>query len=90
MCIGFFVAWTPYAFVALVYCFSPHTHIPIFLSVSAPYLAKSSTCYNPIVYFLAVRRFREDTKRMISNILFKGSTNGAMLNNLVMRMKHFR
>lgn len=34
--------------------------MPLLLVVAAPFLAKSSTCYNPILYFLIVRRLRRD------------------------------
>ena len=60
MCSCFMLAWTPYAVVALIYVFCPKMHVPYILTVMAPFFAKSSTCYNPIIYFLCIKRFRND------------------------------
>lgn len=51
MVIAFFVAWGPYAVFSLIVAFTD-------IKLTAPFLiapslfAKSSVCYNPIIYFL--------------------------------------
>ena len=62
-------AWTPYAVVAFIKSFCPNTDLPLFLTVSAPYFAKSSTFYNPLVYFFSIKRFRDDAKQMLQRML---------------------
>ena len=55
--IGFVVAWTPYAIVSLVSMFGPHLVSDIGASIPA-YIAKSSACYNPIIYVFIYKKFR--------------------------------
>jgi hypothetical protein len=70
MCVCFFVAWTPYSVVSLL-SLSGAPHVPHVLAVAAPFFAKSSTLYNPLVYFLAVKRFRADTRRLLQRLLHR-------------------
>ena len=65
MCICFFLAWTPYSIVSFVYLFHASHTVPHYAAVAAPFFAKSSTLYNPIIYFLAVKRFRADTWSLV-------------------------
>ena len=63
-------AWTPYAIVALMYL--AELHVPHTIAVAAPFFAKSSTCYNPVITFLMVKRFRKDTKQLLCKWLPQG------------------
>ena len=70
MCVCFFLAWTPYTIVSFLYlCHASHS-VPHFAAVAAPFFAKSSTLYNPLVYFLAVKRFRADTKKILRRCVY--------------------
>lgn len=50
MIIAFLVAWTPYAIFALIKQFGPANIIGPGLSILPSLIAKSSICYNPIIY----------------------------------------
>ena len=58
MCLCFMLCWTPYAIVSLLYMNGVTVHNT--LTVAAPFFAKSGTLYNPVIYFLLVKRFRKD------------------------------
>ena len=65
MIIVFLVAWTPYAVVSLISaCRRSHWITPIGASIPA-YIAKSSTIYNPIIYGIVYKRFREKAKYLL-------------------------
>lgn len=49
MIVAFFVAWTPYAFLALLVHFGNSEVSPGYAVVPA-LVAKSSICYNPVIY----------------------------------------
>ena len=68
MTTSFMVAWTPYTILAFYYILADYKDVPLSLTVIAPYLAKTSTLYNPVVYFLAVKRFRQDVKRLLCDL----------------------
>lgn len=59
VCIGFLVAWTPYAIVAMWAAFGEATQVPPAVFALAAVFAKSSTIYNPMVYLLCKPNFRE-------------------------------
>ena len=68
MTTAFMIAWTPYTILAFYYILADYKDVPMALTVLAPYFSKSSTLYNPIVYFLAVKRFRKDLKSLLCGI----------------------
>lgn len=49
MIVAFFVAWTPYALLALIIQFGD-TEVHPGVAVVPALVAKSSICYNPIIY----------------------------------------
>ena len=59
ICGAYLLAWTPYAAVALCYMLGG-PEVPVGVSVMASFFAKGCICYNPLVYFLSVARFRSD------------------------------
>ncbi|XP_054596809.2 opsin-5 isoform X1 [Nothobranchius furzeri] len=50
VCIGFFVAWSPYAVVSMWATFGHIESVPPLAFAVAAMFAKSSTIYNPIIY----------------------------------------
>lgn len=60
MSASFLLAWTPYSVVTFMYYCHEYGKVPLWVAALAPYTAKGSTIYNPIIYFLAVKRFRQD------------------------------
>ncbi|KAM4032722.1 opsin-5-like isoform 2-T3 [Anomaloglossus baeobatrachus] len=52
VCIGFLLAWTPYAVVAMLAAFGDARFVPPIAFALAAVFAKSSTLYNPMVYLL--------------------------------------
>ena len=59
MTVAFLVAWTPYAVVSLISMVAgPDAISDVAASIPA-YIAKSSACYNPIVYVFLYKRLRK-------------------------------
>lgn len=63
MVAGFLLAWTPYAVVSLYSAVAGPQHIPALATIVPAMFAKSSTLYNPIIYFFAYKKFRESLWR---------------------------
>ncbi|XP_057713270.1 opsin-5-like [Corythoichthys intestinalis] len=59
VCIGFFVAWSPYALVSMWASFGNIEDIPPLAFAMPAMFAKSSTIYNPIVYLMLRPNFRK-------------------------------
>lgn len=51
MVLAFLLTWLPYAAMALSVVLQPRLHIPPLVATVPVILAKSSTVYNPIIYF---------------------------------------
>ena len=65
MTVAFFVAWTPYAVVSLISMIAgPDVISDVSASIPA-YIAKSSACYNPILYVFLYKRLRREIKFLI-------------------------
>ncbi|XP_039438145.1 vertebrate ancient opsin-like isoform X2 [Culex pipiens pallens] len=64
MVIAFMVAWTPYSVFALVEQFGPPDVIGPGLAVLPALIAKSSICYNPIIYVGMNTQFRAAFNRV--------------------------
>lgn len=59
VCIGFFVAWSPYALVSMWASFGNIEDIPPVAFAMPAMFAKSSTIYNPIIYLAIRPNFRK-------------------------------
>lgn len=59
MVIGFFLAWTPYAVVSFYVAFGSAENVPTLVAAIPALFAKTSTFYNPLIYFFAYKSFRE-------------------------------
>ncbi|KAM8966888.1 opsin-5-like [Pelodytes ibericus] len=58
VCIGFFIAWSPYAIISMWATFGSFDIIPPLAFAIPSVFAKSSTIYNPIIYLFLKPNFR--------------------------------
>ena len=75
MTVAFLVAWTPYAVVSLISMVGRPDVISDITATIPAYFAKSSGCYNPIVYFFLCKRLRQQVKLMVRTGSESSSTN---------------
>ncbi|XP_053742398.1 parapinopsin-like [Synchiropus splendidus] len=66
MLAAFFICWLPYTILSVVVVVDPDTHIPPLLATMPMYFAKTSPIYNPIIYFLANKQFRDAALEVLS------------------------
>ncbi|XP_071753704.1 vertebrate ancient opsin [Centroberyx gerrardi] len=66
MIIAFFVCWLPYTVLSVVVVVDPELYIPPLLATMPMYFAKTSPVYNPIIYFLTNKQFRDATLEVLS------------------------
>lgn len=59
MAAGFLVAWTPYAVMSLYSAVAGPEHMPAIVTIVPAMFAKSSSLYNPLIYFFAYKTFRQ-------------------------------
>ncbi|KAJ8009534.1 hypothetical protein DPEC_G00089870 [Dallia pectoralis] len=62
--LGFIVAWAPYALVSLWSVFRGSEFIPPEVSLLPCLFAKSSTVYNPLVYYVFSNTFKREVKQL--------------------------
>ncbi|XP_073442620.1 opsin-5-like [Dendrobates tinctorius] len=62
--LGFLVAWTPYAIVSFWSIFQSSASIPPTVSLLPCLFAKSSTAFNPIIYYVFSKTFRQKVKQL--------------------------
>ncbi|XP_067269173.1 opsin 7, group member d [Pseudorasbora parva] len=68
VCIGFLIAWSPYAIVAMWAAFGEADNVPPIAFAFAAIFAKSSTIYNPVVYLVFKPNFRKSLSRDTAQI----------------------
>ncbi|KAK5853217.1 hypothetical protein PBY51_007024 [Eleginops maclovinus] len=61
---GFIVCWTPYATVSLWSILGDSSTIPPEVSLLPCMFAKSSTVYNPLIYYIFSKSFRREVKQL--------------------------
>ncbi|KAM3932671.1 opsin-5-like [Leptodactylus fuscus] len=61
---GFLVSWTPYAIVSFWSIFRSSASIPPIVSLLPCLFAKSSTAFNPIIYYTFSKTFRQKVKQL--------------------------
>ncbi|XP_045210768.1 visual pigment-like receptor peropsin [Mercenaria mercenaria] len=61
----FLLAWTPYAVVCIWAAIGNPRTIPPLLLVAPTVFAKSSACYNPVLYALVNKRFRLAMRKLV-------------------------
>ncbi|XP_032220955.2 melanopsin isoform X2 [Nematostella vectensis] len=78
MVLAFLFAWVPYAVVSLYASFGGVTTIPKLMSTLPAMLAKTSACYNPIIYFFMYSKFRKAFQRFFfKNVIRPSQTGGS-------------
>ncbi|KAI3371173.1 hypothetical protein L3Q82_023803 [Scortum barcoo] len=66
MIIAFFVCWLPYTALSVVVVVDPELYIPPLVATMPMYFAKTSPVYNPIIYFLSNKQFRDLALEVLS------------------------
>ncbi|NP_001315086.1 parietopsin [Danio rerio] len=66
MIIAFFICWLPYTAISVLVVVNPEISIPPLIATMPMYFAKTSPVYNPIIYFLTNKRFRESSLEVLS------------------------
>ncbi|XP_063052438.1 parapinopsin-like [Engraulis encrasicolus] len=66
MIVTFFLCWLPYTALSVVVVVNPELHIPPLLATMPMYFAKTSPVYNPLIYFLSNKQFRECALEVVS------------------------
>lgn len=61
---GFLVCWTPYSLVSLWSIFRDSSSIPPEITLLPCMFAKSSTVYNPLIYYFFSRSFRAEVNKL--------------------------
>lgn len=64
----FLVSWTPYAIVSMIAALGKADLISPSVTTVKIYLAKSSTLYNPIIYFIVYARFRRKLRKLLTSL----------------------
>ncbi|KAL7885528.1 hypothetical protein AOLI_G00058230 [Acnodon oligacanthus] len=62
----FFTCWLPYTAISMVVVVDPELHIPPLVATMPMYFAKTSPVYNPIIYFMTNRQFRDCALEVLS------------------------
>ncbi|XP_054633187.1 pinopsin-like [Dunckerocampus dactyliophorus] len=81
MVVAFFVCWLPYTVLSVVVVLNPQLYIPPLVATMPMYFAKTSPVYNPIIYFLSNKQFRDATLEMLScgRYIPHGSSTGVSI-----------
>ncbi|KAJ1149076.1 hypothetical protein NDU88_001894 [Pleurodeles waltl] len=62
--LGFLSSWTPYAVVSLWSIFQSNEYIPPVVALLPCLFAKASTAYNPFIYYMFSKAFRQEIKQL--------------------------
>ncbi|XP_051916619.1 pinopsin-like [Hippocampus zosterae] len=66
MIAAFLACWLPYTALSLAVVLRPRLAIPPLLATMPMYFAKTSPVYNPVIYFLSNKQFRDAALEMLS------------------------
>ncbi|KAG7262592.1 hypothetical protein CRUP_036911 [Coryphaenoides rupestris] len=88
MIVAFFVCWLPYTVLSVVVVADPQLHIPPLLATMPMYFAKTSPVYNPVIYFLSNKEFRDAALELLS--CGRYIPHGPSASGLAMRSLHHR
>ncbi|XP_038212835.1 parapinopsin-like [Zerene cesonia] len=89
MIIAFTVAWTPYSLFALMEQFASHGIISPGAGVIPALVAKSSICYDPLIYVGMNTQFRQSIKKIFGvHSKGRGSPASRAFNNTAMSPAH--
>ncbi|KAI4880700.1 hypothetical protein NFI96_018435 [Prochilodus magdalenae] len=62
----FFACWLPYTAISVVVVVTPELHIPPLVATMPMYFAKTSPVYNPVIYFMTNKQFRDCALEVLS------------------------
>ena len=65
---AFLIGWSPYAVVSLYAAAGNAASISPLLGIVPSMFAKTTTCYNPVIYFFMCDHFRESLKRSLRSV----------------------
>lgn len=71
--IGFIASWSPYGMVSLWSIFHDSRLIPPEVTLLPCMFAKTSTVYNPLIYYIFSQSFRREVKQLCSCLLPKST-----------------
>ncbi|XP_030646766.1 opsin-VA-like [Chanos chanos] len=66
MIAAFFICWLPYTVLSVIVVVDPELYIPPLVATMPMYFAKTSPVYNPIIYFLSNKQFRDCALEVLS------------------------
>ncbi|KAF2350182.1 G protein-coupled receptor rhodopsin-like [Trinorchestia longiramus] len=69
VCVGFIVAWMPYAAVSTYYGLLGGRNPPPYVAIAPVLLAKSSCAYNPVFYVFITMRYRQEMAKVLPRFL---------------------
>ncbi|XP_013161887.1 PREDICTED: parapinopsin-like [Papilio xuthus] len=87
MIVAFTVAWTPYSLFALLEQFAEQGIISPGVGVIPALIAKSSICYDPLIYVGMNTQFRQSIRRYFSSIGRGNSETGKPCHNTILTQK---
>ena len=71
MCVVFISMWFPYSFLSFWASFFTHiAQTPVVLGTVCAFIAKSSTIFNPVIYTIMHKRFRQSLIHTPFKVLF--------------------
>ncbi|XP_076155080.1 parietopsin [Alosa pseudoharengus] len=81
MIVAFFICWLPYTALSVVVVVEPELEIPPLLATMPMYFAKTSPVYNPIIYFLSNKQFRDCALEVLScgRYIPRGTQTGSLM-----------
>lgn len=74
MCCAFMLTWTPYAVVSFWAAYGEPKSIPVRLTLASVLIAKTSTIWNPLIYFVLNKKFKPHI-RLCLRTFFRCETN---------------
>ncbi|XP_045537022.1 parapinopsin [Papilio machaon] len=87
MIVAFTVAWTPYSLFALLEQFAEQGIISPGVGVIPALIAKSSICYDPLIYVGMNTQFRQSIRRYFSTLGRGNSETGKSCHNTILTQK---
>ncbi|XP_041952206.1 opsin 8, group member b [Alosa sapidissima] len=78
---GFLGSWTPYGMVSLWSVYSDSTSIPPMVSMLPCLFAKTSTVYNPLIYYIFSKAFKTQVKQLCCPYRWSNACNQDMDSN---------
>ncbi|XP_022542359.2 opsin 8, group member b [Astyanax mexicanus] len=79
--IGFLGCWTPYGIVSLWSIYSSSASIPPYVSMLPCLFAKTSTVYNPLIYYIFSKTFKQQVKQLLCPANRTGTCYASQPNN---------